>query len=156
MKGFSQAAARRLFSTGQGFSQRVSFSSSHARRLFSSSQPYSFQETASPVIERYSRSLSLLHWLIGGSIVTCVATVKMAQWSNDKPWKARLMNVHKSLAIVVVTLLPLRFGARYFSRIPAHLPGTKIEQLAGSLSHYALYGFMTVMPLSGIAMGYFR
>ncbi len=123
------------------------------RRSFSSA--YSFAPERAVPVEQYSRSLSLLHWAIGGSIVTCVATVKMAQWTKNKEWKGRLMNVHKSLAVVVTVLLPLRFGARYLSNIPKPLPGSKIEQLAGSLSHVALYGFMTLMPLSGIAMGYF-
>ena len=36
------------------------------------------------------------------------------------------------------------------------IPGTAgIEEKAAGFTHYLLYGFMTIMPASGIAMGYF-
>ena len=36
------------------------------------------------------------------------------------------------------------------------LAGTNgLEQLLAKVSHYSLYAFMTIMPASGIAMGYF-
>jgi cytochrome b561 len=35
------------------------------------------------------------------------------------------------------------------------LAGSTAEKAAGSITHYALYGFMTIMPASGIAMGYY-
>ena len=36
------------------------------------------------------------------------------------------------------------------------IPGTAgIEETAASATHYLLYGFMTIMPATGIAMGYF-
>ena len=36
------------------------------------------------------------------------------------------------------------------------IPGTgDLEHKAAGLTHYFLYGFMTIMPASGIAMGYF-
>lgn len=36
------------------------------------------------------------------------------------------------------------------------LPGASgIEHFLANVSHYSLYGFMTIMPASGIAMGYF-
>ena len=107
------------------------------------------------VVDRYSRSLSALHWVMGGSIVGCVATVKLAQNTKDKAWKGRLMLVHKSLALIVAGLLPARVAARYFSRTPRPLPGSRLEHWAANVSHAALYGFMGVLPLTGIVMGYF-
>lgn len=102
-------------------------------------------------------ALSRLHWVIGASVVGCVATVKLSQWSDkdDKERKGRLMHLHKSLALVVAALVPVRIGVRLASRMPAHLPGTRVEQLGGSLSHLALYGLTIGLPASGIAMGYF-
>jgi cytochrome b561 len=36
------------------------------------------------------------------------------------------------------------------------LPGsTGIEHMLANVSHYSLYAFMTIMPASGIAMGYY-
>ena len=74
---------------------------------------------------------------------------------EDKDTKAKYMKLHKSLGLLVGALVPMRLAARLSSQIPAHLPGTRLEQLAGSLSHATLYGCMTVMPASGIAMGYY-
>lgn len=38
----------------------------------------------------------------------------------------------------------------------APITGTgHIEHAAGTAGHYALYAFMTIMPASGIAMGYY-
>jgi cytochrome b561 len=74
---------------------------------------------------------------------------------QDKEWKGRLMNIHKSMAMIVLALLPLRLGARYVSKVPAMLAGSKLEHFAARSSHAALYGFMTLMPVSGLAMGYY-
>lgn len=35
------------------------------------------------------------------------------------------------------------------------LPGSQLEHLLGKLSHAGLYAFMTVMPITGVAMGYY-
>ena len=115
--------------------------------------PYTYE--APVVVDRYSRSLSVLHWAIGGGIVGAVACVKLAQNTKDKEWKARLMTTHKSLALVVLALVPLRMGARFYSHIPKMLPGSLLEQKAARASHTALYGFMLALPVSGVAMGYY-
>ena len=42
----------------------------------------------------------------------------------------------------------------YSIKYPGHLPGTgPIEGAVSKTSHLALYGFMTIMPVTGIAMG---
>lgn len=93
--------------------------------------------------------------VMGGSIVGAVATVKVAQNTKDKELKGKMMNIHKSLALIVLGLVPFRLGARYFSHIPKVLPGHWVEQLAGKASHAALYGFIVGMPVSGIIMGWY-
>jgi len=115
--------------------------------------PYAYE--APVAIDRYSRTLSVLHWAIGGGIVGAVACVKLAQNTKDKEWKGRLMNTHKSLALIVLGLVPLRMGARLVSHIPKMLPGSLVEQKVAKASHVALYGFMLAMPVSGVAMGYY-
>ena len=91
---------------------------------------------------------------MGGCIVGCVATVKMQQNTKDKEWKGRLMHVHKSLALIVLGLLPLRFGARFLTLIPAPIAGPRIEQVAGQLGHLGMYAFATILPVTGAIMGY--
>jgi len=90
--------------------------------------------------------------LVGG----VVGTVKMAQWTEDKEKKAKYMHIHKSLALIVLSALPIRAAIRLGSRVPGPVPGAnKLEQLGGRLNHYALYGSLTVLPVSGVLMGYY-
>lgn len=69
--------------------------------------------------------------------------------------KGKWMNLHKSTALIFAAMLPARVGLRLASKLPAHLPGSTPEIFAGKASHLAMYGFMGVMPATGIAMGYF-
>jgi len=67
-----------------------------------------------------------------------------------------MMWLHKSLAWIVVCLLPMRVGARMITKIPKPLHGlSKWEHWAGRASHYGLYGLMTVLPATGFTMGYY-
>jgi len=66
---------------------------------------------------------------------------------------------HKSLGLLSGMLVAPRFAYRLFSSASynvRHLQGNAAwENSAGTVSHYALYAFMTIMPATGIAMGYF-
>merc|ERR1712071_347196 len=69
------------------------------------------------------------------------------------------MHRHKSMGLLTGILVAPRLGYRLFSwskfNIP-HVEGTgHIQQKVASISHMFLYGFMVIMPASGIAMGYF-
>ena len=67
------------------------------------------------------------------------------------------MFIHKSLGTLAGLLLAPRLITRLATsaKLPAHVPGAQWEIWAGHLSHAALYGFTIVMPVTGIAMGYF-
>eukprot|EP00613_Pedinella_sp_CCMP2098_P048398 CAMPEP_0171841224 /NCGR_PEP_ID=MMETSP0992-20121227/14446_1 /TAXON_ID=483369 /ORGANISM="non described non described, Strain CCMP2098" /LENGTH=170 /DNA_ID=CAMNT_0012458187 /DNA_START=103 /DNA_END=615 /DNA_ORIENTATION=- len=101
---------------------------------------------------------------MGTGMLGCIATVQAAM--NTKPKTKTLglsrmqwMTYHKSIALIVAALLPVRLGLRLSSqlskKIPESLPGSTVEKWAGKLGHAAMYGFITVMPVSGVAMGYF-
>lgn len=111
--------------------------------------------TAGAAPEQYSKALRWLHLGLGAGVATCFATVNIAQQTKDKELKGQMMNLHKSTALLVAAGVVARIGVRLTSAVPAHLPGPKPVQLVGSLTHAALYGFMVVMPATGIAMGYF-
>mmetsp|Transcript_52686 Transcript_52686/g.120064 ORF Transcript_52686/g.120064 Transcript_52686/m.120064 type:complete len:137 (-) Transcript_52686:224-634(-) len=64
------------------------------------------------------------------------------------------MNYHKSIALIVAALLPVRVGLRLTAKMPAAIESGALG-MAAKASHWAQYGFMIVMPGSGIAMGYF-
>lgn len=85
-------------------------------------------------------------------------TVLKAQ-EAPKAEKGLWMHRHKSLGLLTGILVAPRLGYRLFNAAKyrvGHIAGTgPLEQKAADASHFLLYGFMTIMPASGIAMGYF-
>ena len=85
-------------------------------------------------------------------------TVLKAQ-EAPKAEKGLWMHRHKSLGLLTGILVAPRLGYRLFNAAKyrvEHIAGTgPLEQKAADASHFLLYGFMTIMPASGIAMGYF-
>jgi hypothetical protein len=63
---------------------------------------------------------------------------------------------HKSLGLLAGLLVAPRVVARLSSKIPGPLEGTNaLENAASKVTHLAMYGFMALMPATGIAMGYY-
>jgi cytochrome b561 len=67
---------------------------------------------------------------------------------------------HKSLGLLTGMIIAPRILYRVVASSSAYnvvpLVGNKPwENIAGRLSHFALYGFMTIMPATGVAMGYY-
>jgi cytochrome b561 len=93
---------------------------------------------------------------MGLTMVGCVGTVLAAQQVKGKQ-KGNLMFIHKSLGTLAGILLAPRLVIRLASsaKLPAHVPGAQWEILASKVSHAALYAFTVIMPVTGIAMGYF-
>lgn len=88
-------------------------------------------------------------------MVGSIASVLICQ-NSEKKDKGTWMWRHKSLGLLSGMLLGPRFAAKVMSKSPGMLPGSSAaEHMAAKVSHYALYGFMTVMPVTGIAMGYY-
>lgn len=107
----------------------------------------------------YSRAAGVMHWVVAFPLLGCIATVLKAQQA-PKEEKGTWMHRHKSLGLLTGCLVAPRFAYRLLSRRNAYnvreLPGNaEWENKAGTLSHYALYAFMIIMPATGIAMGYF-
>ena len=69
------------------------------------------------------------------------------------------MFTHKSLGLLTGMLVAPRTAHRLLCRSEynvAELAGnSSLENMVGKAAHYAMYGFMAVMPGTGIAMGYF-
>mmetsp|Transcript_11778 Transcript_11778/g.21480 ORF Transcript_11778/g.21480 Transcript_11778/m.21480 type:complete len:239 (+) Transcript_11778:206-922(+) len=118
-------------------------------------------DAAKMLPEKYSSPAIWLHWLMGAGMVTCIATVKLCQWTpKEEPkkyglTKGELMNIHKSTAVLVAAMFIPRLAVRLTSKAPAPPPGNTLEHLGGTLSHYFLYFTMFFLPGSGFAMGYF-
>lgn len=113
-------------------------------------------------------------------IIGCVLFVKKAQWAKaDKQDELAMyyMKYHKVRCLPVMIIMTFflyrithpyqsfgllmaaaaipRVGYLLVSKRPAHLAAPAIQQLAATVSHLSLYGFMIFMPVTGILMGYF-
>mmetsp|Transcript_16182 Transcript_16182/g.28256 ORF Transcript_16182/g.28256 Transcript_16182/m.28256 type:complete len:190 (-) Transcript_16182:332-901(-) len=106
----------------------------------------------------YSVTASYLHWLSAVPMIGCVGCVLKAQQS-PKEEKGKWMYRHKSLGLLSGMIVAPRLAYRIFNRAAYSvetLPGSsKVEHFLANLSHAGLYGFMVIMPASGIAMGYY-
>ena len=119
-------------------------------------------DAAAAVEERYAKPLAALHWVYAAGMLTVLGTVKGAQWTTGETalgskaqTKGKLMTIHKSTAVILAALVVPRVLLKAATRAPAHLAGHYLEHLAANLSHTAMYGFMLVMPATGLAMGYY-
>lgn len=101
----------------------------------------------------------MYHWLVAIPLIGSIASVLQAQ-NAPKEQKGALMYRHKSLGLLTGIMVAPRLTYRIISGARAYnvrsLQGNAAwENVAGSLSHIGLYAFMTIMPATGIAMGYF-
>lgn len=106
----------------------------------------------------YSVAASYYHWLVAAPLVGSVASVLICQQS-EKSEKGKWMFRHKSLGLLTGLIVAPRLGYRVLNAAQyrvGHVSGTgPIEAKLADVSHAALYAFMTIMPASGIAMGYY-
>ncbi|KAL3789811.1 hypothetical protein ACHAW5_011234 [Stephanodiscus triporus] len=107
----------------------------------------------------YTVVASYYHWLVAAPLMGSVASVLICQQS-PKEEKGKWMFRHKSLGLLTGLIVAPRLGYRIFAsakyRSVGHPTGTgPIEGKLADVSHLALYGFMTIMPATGIAMGYY-
>ena len=106
----------------------------------------------------FSLTASWFHWAVAIPMVGCVGTVLKAQQS-PKSEKGKWMFRHKSLGLLSAMIVAPRLCYRLLSR-PAYnvrdIQGNSaFENMAGKFTHYLMYGWMVVMPGTGIAMGYY-
>jgi cytochrome b561 len=105
----------------------------------------------------YSRTASYFHWLVAVPLIGCVGCVLQAQRA-PKEEKGDWMFRHKSLGLLTGMIVAPRFLYRLTSgayNVRSLQGNASWENTLGSVSHLALYGFMAIMPATGIAMGYY-
>ena len=96
-------------------------------------------------------SLSL-HWLMALLIFFMFAL----GWGREfvpGVWKPIMMDAHKFIGILILTLVLFRLGWRLYTP-PPPLPDkhSKLYAIAAHIAHGALYFFLFAMPISGWAM----
>ena len=140
------------FQAGAHVNKMVSSSASSAS---SSASSASSSGVVAEKLENYTAVHQLLHWLMAGAAITCFTTVNIAQQSKDKKTKGDMMHLHKSAGTLAAMLLVPRVGIRLASKLPALPSGHALEHLAARIGHAGLYAGMTIMPGTGVVMGYY-
>lgn len=92
----------------------------------------------------------LLHWIIAVIIIGLLWLGWYMTSLPDAPGNERLYFIHKSFGILVGVLVLIRLTWCHF-RAPTPFPATlpKWQMVLAKISHFLLYVFMIVMPLSG-------
>ncbi len=103
----------------------------------------------------YSGAVQLMHWSMGGSVLGCFAYVNMAQQTKDKKLKMDYMFMHKSFGTLAAGLLMPRLIFRMTSKSAGQISQELWVRALAGISHLSMYGFLILMPLSGVAMGWF-
>ena len=91
-----------------------------------------------------------LHWIMALLIFTMIVLGLLARNWPLSPTKLALYYWHKSLGILILALVALRLGWRWWNPSPAPAaPMPRWERNAAHITHVLLYGVMVAMPLSG-------
>ena len=101
-------------------------------------------------LDRWGPVSQLLHWAI-------VALLAWIAWLGltmvdmpPTPAKINAYALHKSLGLTLLALVVLRLAWRLFAGTPEPVPHTPAwQERIASATHWALYGLMFAMPLSG-------
>lgn len=104
----------------------------------------------------YSSVARLLHWAVAGLIVTQFVLAKLserAEHANAVVQQIGLLANHKSVGITILGLALVRLLWRLSHRpprLPVSMPGW--QKKASDFAHFALYGFLFALPISGWLM----
>jgi len=107
----------------------------------------------------YTLTASIFHWAAAVPMIGSIGCVLKAQQA-PKEEKGLWMHRHKSLGLLAGMVVFPRMGYRLIARtkydqVPEVVGSGPVESAIAKWMHYALYAFMTIMPATGIAMGYY-
>jgi len=89
------------------------------------------------------------HWLIA---ILMIGMLILGLYMADLPssmWKLKLIGWHKEIGLLILGLASLRLAWRLINVTPSLQNEPYWQQLAAHASHWAFYGFMFAMPLTG-------
>ena len=100
--------------------------------------------------ERYGRVSRLLHWwlalLLIGLLALGVFMTSLTYYSPHYKWTFML---HKSAGLLVLALVLVRIVWSFSNPHPVALPAPAWQQWAARAVHWALYGLMLAIPVTG-------
>lgn len=106
-------------------------------------------------LRQYSPFAKILHWWIAGLIILQYVLVNLAEAAEDADSGLRalaLMANHKSVGITILGLAVLRLAWRIHAPPPPALAMPRWQARAAAVNHWAFYGLLFFLPLSGWLM----
>ena len=101
---------------------------------------------------RYDQVAMALHWVIAIAIIAMLISGAVMVEMPFGDQKFQLYQLHKSLGVTIIVATVLRLGWRLMNPPPPALPGPRWEKAAAAATHWAFYGLMIALPVSGWLM----
>ncbi len=100
--------------------------------------------------DRWGSVSQLLHWLVVILILVMAYLGLTMEDLPSGPDKIKTYALHKSIGITILGLVSLRLLWRIYAGTPHPVSGTPAwQERIASLTHWAIYGLLFAMPLSG-------
>lgn len=100
---------------------------------------------------RYCLSIRILHWLMAAIMLTALVSGFAMLRVPSGSLQNALFDLHRSLGVTLLILAPIRVAAHFLRPRPGPVPGlAKIQQLAASAVHLALYVAFFAQPIIGL------
>jgi superoxide oxidase len=104
-------------------------------------------------ISRYHPGLRRLHWLMAVLVLAAYLLIEQrGLFPRGTPQRAAMVQAHFWVGLSILLLAAWRLGLRMRSVVPPITPALPVWQaMPAKLLHLALYAFIVVMPLLGLA-----
>jgi cytochrome b561/polyisoprenoid-binding protein YceI len=110
------------------------------------------EEVASMTPTRYSRTAMLLHWGIAAALAFQMGLGEAFDDVAKGKAMFDLAQFHKSIGITILLLSLIRLGVRFTKPRPAAVGDSGWAARLAGVTHFGLYAFMILAPLSGWIM----
>lgn len=91
----------------------------------------------------------LLHWIMAVLLIGLVVVGLYMTWIPVSLTKLKLYGWHKEFGILALMLVMIRIVWRISQRLPSLSSLPWYEKIAARTVHWAFYGFMFALPISG-------
>lgn len=105
----------------------------------------------------YGMVAKLFHWIVSILILSLIAVGFYMTSLESSPEKGELYTMHKSFGVLVLSIIVLRIMWKISNKAVLPIANVSILfSLGAKVTHFLLYVFILIMPLSGIMMSRFN